>query len=71
MEPRIRKVVMKPMPLCNKCAKAITEPFGDIPGAHQFVGCADCPEIKDYNDAKAMCPVLKEGSNVACDMERR
>ena len=52
--------MMKTLPLCNKCEKAITEPVGDIPGAHQFVGCADCLKIKTYDDAKKLCPVLKD-----------
>lgn len=44
-------------PLCWKCSRRITMPSVDMPGAEQFVGCADEEAIHDYADAKIMCPL--------------
>ena len=46
------------IPMCWKCASKITAPNKD--GSSYLVGCKECKDIHNYNDAKAMCPVLKE-----------
>jgi len=48
----------KIIPLCWKCSKAIT--FPKEPGVTEFTGCAEVLRIKDYEDAKQLCPVIKE-----------
>ena len=53
---------MKQIPMCWKCASAITE-LGkqlDSPGSHTLTGCKECKEIESYQDAKELCPLIKE-----------
>jgi len=51
---------MKQIPLCHKCDAAITEPSQDFHGAEEFVGCLDNFDIKCWEDAKALCPLIHE-----------
>lgn len=51
---------MKTMPLCHKCASAEFIPDEDFDGAEMFVGCKECAEISDYNEAKSFCPLINE-----------
>lgn len=53
---------MKTIPMCWKCREIKTTNIGvpGFPTMIQMVGCKACPEIKDYEDAKELCPLLKE-----------
>ena len=46
------------IPICWKCASKITAPNGD--NSYSLVGCKECKNIHNYEDAKSLCPVLKE-----------
>jgi len=46
----------KRMPICWKCASKITEDNGD--GSLGLVGCKENKDIKNYQDAEKMCPVI-------------
>jgi hypothetical protein len=49
------------IPLCHKCFNAILIHLE--PGVSEFVGCEAEPRIKEYYDAKRLCPVLIEIEN--------
>ncbi len=44
--------------MCGKCASKITESTGD--GSSILVGCKEQKDIHNYDDAKKLCPVVKE-----------
>ncbi len=46
------------IPLCNKCTNAIMTEI--MPGVSQLEGCVACNDIYTYEDAKRLCPVLKQ-----------
>ena len=48
------------IPMCWKCASKITEPNDD--NSSSLVGCKEHKDIHNYNDAKELCPVIKEGT---------
>lgn len=49
---------MKQVPMCNKCANAVTEE-NDDGSALVFIGCKASEHIHNYFDAKGNCPLLK------------
>jgi hypothetical protein len=42
--------------MCNKCAAAIAQQVDA--GISELVGCKEEPRIKNYDDARAMCPLI-------------
>jgi hypothetical protein len=50
---------MKEIPLCHKCYSAITE-LNLAYNCYELIGCKECAEIENWQDAKVMCPLLKE-----------
>ena len=50
---------MKHIPMCWKCSEAITE-LNLAYNCKELIGCKRCDTIKTYEDAKEMCPLLKE-----------
>ena len=49
------------IPMCWKCDYKIAECDGEGFGhGHVLVGCKECKDIHNYEDAKELCPVLKE-----------
>jgi len=54
----MERIMTDKIPMCWKCASKITEPNGD--GSASLAGCKEHKDIHNYNDAKELCPVLKE-----------
>lgn len=50
------------IPLCWKCQSVILIDSDDFDGAKEMVGCKECPEVKEYADAKVLCPLLGDGT---------
>jgi hypothetical protein len=50
---------MKQIPLCHKCVNAITQ-YSEVFKHYTVVGCKECAQIKDYQDAKELCPLLRK-----------
>ena len=50
------------LPLCWKCKSVVMIDSEDFDGAKEMVGCRECPKIKDFTDAKELCPLLGEGT---------
>lgn len=46
------------IPMCWKCAFKILKPNADDSG-FTLVGCKKNKDIHDYDDAKKLCPVIK------------
>lgn len=50
---------MERIPMCNKCANAITEESGDPSNSDVLIGCQASEHIHNYFDAKGNCPLIK------------
>jgi len=50
---------MKQIPLCHKCVNAITQ-YSEVFKHYTVVGCKECAQIKNYQDAKELCPLLRK-----------
>ena len=48
------------IPMCWKCHCKITETNKEYPGALVLVGCEGHKDIHSYDDAKKLCPLLKQ-----------
>jgi hypothetical protein len=46
------------IPMCWKCASKIVKPNDD--NSFTLIGCKENKDIHGYDDAKELCPVLKE-----------
>jgi hypothetical protein len=59
---------MKQIPMCWKCASSITKTVANLLvdgcSASTLVGCKECKEIKDWESAKALCPLIHESRDV-------
>jgi len=47
------------MPICWKCANAILVDDTEWMGAKVLVGCKEEPKITNWEQAQALCPILK------------
>lgn len=50
---------MKEVPFCWKCASCIK---ADNTVNFTMLGCKDNPKIKNYQDAKQLCPIIETAS---------
>lgn len=50
---------MKHIPMCWKCKSAITE-LNLAYNCYELIGCKECDEIENWEDAKALCPLIHE-----------
>jgi len=66
--------VQEIIPLCTKCTHVVTLDKGN--NRSEMIGCVTDSDIKNYEDAQRMCPIIKESTCTSCgnvteDVEER
>lgn len=49
---------MKTIPMCWKCVNVILKPNRYNHEIKTMIGCKECRNIKSYNDARIICPLI-------------